>query len=197
MGAALECLQAGGPAALTMRGVAVRLETGPASLYAWVRDQRQLQVLVLDAIAAEVKPPDGTDPADDQIVALLLAYAECLHGYPGAAQLALAAPPTGPASLDLLERGLGLLEQLGLDSATSVSAIDSLVLLVTATVAEQESRAADETPGSIPELYEQAVRANPSEVRPHLAAALQHLYAVPGEQRLAWSIRTFIRGLGG
>jgi len=52
--AALAALRDGGPAALTMRGLAVRLDTGPASLYAWVRNQRELHVLVLDSIAAGV-----------------------------------------------------------------------------------------------------------------------------------------------
>jgi len=53
--AALDALRDGGPDALTMRALAARLDTGPASLYAWVRNQRALHVLVLDAIAAQVQ----------------------------------------------------------------------------------------------------------------------------------------------
>jgi AcrR family transcriptional regulator len=195
--AALDCLSDGGPAALTMRGVATRLETGPSSLYAWVRNQRELHVLVLDAIAAEVATPDAADPPEQQLVDLLLDYGRRLFAYPGAARRALAAPPTGPAHLDLLERSLVLAERQGLDTATAASVLDTLFLLVTAGLAEQEARSADETPGSIPDLYADAISDDGPGARPHLATALRQLQATDGEQRLAWSISAFLRGAAG
>ena len=195
--AALDCLREGGPAALTMRGVANRLETGPASLYAWVKDQHEIHVLVLDAIASEVATPNAADPPEQQLVDLLLDYGRRLFAYRGAARLALAAPPTGPVHLDLLERSLVLAEQQGLDAATAASVLDTLFLLVTAGLAEQEARAADEARGSIPDLYADAMSGDGPGVRPHLAAALRQLLTIDGEQRLAWSIRTFLRGAAG
>lgn len=186
--AARECLRAGGPAALTMRGVAARLQTGPASLYAHVADQRELHVLVLDSIAADV----ALDPSDDA-VDVLLAYARALWGHPGAARLALLTPPTGPAHLDLLEAVLGRLVAAGLDVDRAAAAIDVLVLLATAAVAEQDARA-DAGDGAIPDLYEGAIRAD-EDRWPHLATALPGLVQADGAERLESSLRTFLAGL--
>lgn len=195
--AALELLREGGPAALTMRAVAARLDTGPASLYAWVKGQRELHVLVLDAIAAEVVLPGEIGDPETQLVDLLLDYGRHLFSFRGAAQLALGAPPTGPAHLDLLERSLEMAERMGLEPSTAAAALDSIFLLVTATIAEQEARAADATPGSIPELYGEAITDDGAPSRPHLAAAHKQLLTVDGEGRLAWSIRAFLRGASG
>ena len=141
------------------RGCA-RLETGPASLYTFVRDQRELHVLVLDSLAARVPlAPAGADEGSE-IVALLLDYARWLHAFPGAARLALLTPPTGPAFLDLLERAMGLLVGEGLSVAAAERACDALFLLVTATVAEHDAPRPDEPARSIPGLYEEALDAD-------------------------------------
>lgn len=192
--AALDALRDGGPETLTMRGLAARLDTGPASLYAWVRNQRELHVLVLDAIAAQVQLSTEGRPTEQRLIDLLLAYGGCLFAYPGSAQLALAAPPTGPAHLDLLEDCLVLLEELGLEPPRAEEILDALVLLVTATVAEQDARRSDEGSGSIPELYDAAIAADPARW-PHLAVALTQVRRIDGEQRLVDSIRTFLGGL--
>jgi AcrR family transcriptional regulator len=194
--AALKALREGGPVALTMRGVAARLDTGPASLYAWVRNQRELHVLVLDAIASEVELPDEAYPPERQLVQLLLNYAERLFAYRGAAQLAIAAQPTGPAHLDLLERCLGLLEAAGVPQRQAAPGLDTLVLLITATIAEQDTRETGEGPETIPDLYEAAIAEDPSH-RPRLAAGAALLRTLDGSERLAESIRIFLRGLAG
>lgn len=195
--AALDCLREAGPAALTMRAVAGRLDTGPASLYAWVNGQRELHVLVLDAIAAEVLMPTEAGPPETQLVDLLLDYGRQLFSFQGAARLALGTPPTGPVHLDLLERSLEIAERMGLPPGTAAAALDTLFLLVTATIAEQEARATDETPGSIPDLYADAIGSGRGESRPRLAAGHRYLSMVDGEERLAWSIRAFLRGASG
>jgi AcrR family transcriptional regulator len=185
--AALDCLQEGGPAGLTMRGVAARLETGPSSLYTFVRDQRELHVLVLDSVAATVSE------SHDSVVGLLLDYARRLHAFPGSARLALLTPPTGPAFLDLLEQAMRLLVAEGLPIGSAERACDALVLLVTANVAEQEGRTGDR---SIPELYDDALDADATS-RPHLAAAREAMRSPNGEGRLEWSLRAYLAGAKG
>jgi AcrR family transcriptional regulator len=194
--AALEALREGGPAALTMRGLAARLDTGPASLYAWVRNQRELYVLVLDAIASEVELPDGSDPPDRQLVQLLLHYGDRLYAYRGAAQLALTAQPTGPANLDLLERCLELFEQMGVPERQAAPGLDTLVLLITATIAEQDTRETGEGPETIPDFYDAAIAADPGR-RPRIRAGADLLRTLDGRERLGESIRIFLRGLTG
>jgi len=193
--AALACLREGGPKRLTMRMVAGRLETGPASLYTFVRDQRELQVLVLDSIAAGVPRSAVRAGAggEDAVVELLLDYARQLHAYPGAARLALLTPPTGPAFLDLLETAMQHLVGAGFSITAAERACDALFLLVTASLAEQEARAADGPARSIPGLYEEALEAE-STPRPYLAAARKALAAESGGGRLEWSLRAFLAG---
>lgn len=187
--AARDCLRAGGPTALTMRSVATRLETGPASLYAHVADLRELHVLVLDSIAADVE----LSP-DDDAVTVLRRYAQALWAHPGAARLALATPPTGPAHLDLLEAVLTRLLAAGYERDRAAAAVDVLVLLTTAAVAEQEVvRSADDGP-DIPEAYQRAIGAEPDRW-PHIAAALPSLVEADGTERLISSLRTFLAGL--
>lgn len=189
--AARECLRDGGPAALTMRAVATRLETGPASLYAHVADLRELHVLVLDSIAADVE----REPGDDA-VALLRRYARALWAHPGAAGLALATPPTGTAYLDLLEAVLSRLVAAGYGRDRAAAAVDTLTLLTTAAVAEQEASrgAVDGTGTTIPEAYQRAIGAEPDRW-PHIAAALPSMVEGDGEERLAASLRTFLAGI--
>jgi AcrR family transcriptional regulator len=194
--AALDALRDEGPAALTMRGVAARLETGPASLYAWVSNQRELHVLVLDAIASEVEQPDDADPPERQLVRLLLNYADRLFAYRGAAQLALTAQPTGPAQLDLLERCLGLLEGAGIPQERAAPGLDTLILLITASIAEQDTRETGDGPETIPDLYDAAIEADPGR-RPRLAAGAALMRTMDGGERLGESVRTFLRGLTG
>lgn len=194
--AALDALREGGPAALTMRGVATRLDTGPASLYAWVRNQRELHVLVLDAIVSTVEIPDQGGPPETRLVRLLLNYADRLFAFRGAAQLSLAAQPTGPAQLDLLERCLELLDECGIPERKAAPGLDTLILLITATIAEQDTRETGEGPETIPDLYDAAIAADPSR-RPRLAAGAALLGTLDGSERLAESIRTFLRGLTG
>ncbi|WP_448062552.1 TetR/AcrR family transcriptional regulator [Cellulomonas hominis] len=208
--AARDCLRDGGPGGLTMRKLAARLETGPASLYAHVADQDELHVLVLDSIAAEVHVPerqrdggdgddaadaDHADHADEAVVGLLLTYARRLFDHPGAARLALLTPPTGPAFLDLLETVMGLLVDAGLPVARAAWAVDPLVLLVTAAMAEQDAWHARDSSGTLAEVYGAAL--DVSAARPHLAAGRSALVSGDGEQRLAWALRTFLAGLTG
>ncbi len=193
--AALDCLKAGGPNALTMRGVAALLETGPGSLYVYVRDQRELYVLVLDSIASEVAPPVvGPDPAA-RLVDLLMGYARQLFRYPGAARLALDNPSTGPHYLDLLESSLALLVGQGFTVGHAALAADALFLLVTAAMAEQDARRWDDPTGSIADLYAAAIDGEEPSRRPYISAARPDAFALAGEERLAWMIRALIKGL--
>jgi AcrR family transcriptional regulator len=191
--AAIALMRDGGSAGLTMRGVAARLDTGASSLYAWVRNQRELEVLVIDAIASEVEAPENSGSPEEALIALLLDFGRRLFAVPGAAQMALVVQPTGPAYLDLLERALGILESARVDAARATSVLDTLILVVTATVAEQDARA--KGPGTDPvDLYDVAIAAQPGRW-PHLASAIAELRTIEGEDRLVASLRTCLAGL--
>jgi AcrR family transcriptional regulator len=194
--AALECLHEGkgGPAGLTMRKVAARLETGPASLYAYVRGQRELHVLVLDSIAAKVRLLEVTKARKGAVVDLLLAYAAQLAAFPGAARLALDTQPTGPAFLDLLECAMQLLVSDGFSVRMAARAGDALFLLATASIAEQDARLDDDPGRSIPALFDDALD-DASTERPLLSAGHEALRTESGELRLAWTLRALLLGI--
>ena len=193
--AALDCLQTGGPAALTMRKVAALLETGPGSLYVYVRDQSELHVFVLDAIASEVPLSVASTDGELQLLKLLISYARQLFKYPGTARLALLTPPTGPAFLDLFETALSLLVAAGFTTQRAVWAADALFLLVTAAVAEQDARPRDDPSRSIADLYGAAIDSDESARRPYLSAARSEFAVGGGELRLEWAVCAFFRGL--
>ena len=193
--AALRCLKKNGPTSLTMRNVAALLETGPASLYVYVRDQHELYALVLDSIASEVKrPASGADPSS-ALVELLLGYAGRLFTYPGAARLALDNPSTGPSFLDLLESALGLLVAAGFSVNRAALAADALFLLATGTMAEQDARRWDKPSRSVGDLYAAAIDGEDPARRPYLNAARGDAFDLGGEMRFEWMIRAFIAGL--
>ena len=192
--AALTCLKRGS-SALTMRAVAALLETGPGSLYVYVRDQRELHRLVLDSIASEVaRQAPGADPTS-RLVNLLMRYAGQLLSYPGAAGLALDHPPTGPSFLDLMEAALELLVASGFSINRASCAVDGLFLLVTGAMAEQDARRLDEPARSVGDLYAAAIDQEGPSRHPLLTAARPDAFELGGGQRLEWMLRAFINGL--
>jgi len=189
----MDCLREGGSTALTVRAVAARLETGPSSLYAHIRDQDELRVLIVDEVAASaLQEPLAVD--DEGALALLRAYAAALYGVPGAADLALRTTPTGPSSLDLAERLLEALSAGGRELAVCLRALDFMVLLVTASVAEHDSRRAQ--PRNIGDDFADAL-AFDERPRPLLLAALSVEVDATGPDHLRWALRALLTGADG
>ena len=61
MAAGLKILHEGGLGAVTMRAVATALDTGPASLYAYVANRDELLHEMLNAVLSKVPVPEA-DP---------------------------------------------------------------------------------------------------------------------------------------
>ncbi len=195
--AALRALASGGPEGLTMRKVAALLDTGPSSLYAHVKNLEDLQGLVLDEMSTTISLTPAAAVADpvDAVVALMQSYATALREHPGTAAIALVTPPVGPGFLDFAEAFAATLQRLGIDNAETMGAFDKLVLLVTATVAEQEASARADPTVSIGDRYADALAAQPADApaRPLLHALL--VTGHPDYDDITWSVTTFLRGL--
>src|ERR1700733_7647454 len=96
--------------AATLRNVAQRLDTGPASLYVYVANRDELLERMLDSVLTQValralKPKRWRE----QLIELFAAILAALDRYPGIAQVALGAIPTWPAALAITEHALALL----------------------------------------------------------------------------------------
>jgi AcrR family transcriptional regulator len=130
---AFAIVAAEGYEALTMRRVAIALETGPSSLYAHVVNKEDLDELLIGRLCAEIKLPEP-DPARwrEQLISVCTQLRDQYLRYPGISRAAIAA---APANLDTLRVSEGMLTILlagGVDPQTAAWAIDSLTLYVNA-----------------------------------------------------------------
>ncbi len=190
---ALRELTRDGLEGMSLRKVAAALDTGPASLYAYVDDLQSLQALVLDRALGAVDIRGGKRRGwREQLKSVLESYALVLFKSRGLAQLAMVAIAVGPNALRILETLLGLLEEGGIDRRTSAWAVDLLILYVTAIAAEQSGR-----PGSVDNLgpVAQAIARAPADEFPQVHAARTELVSGDGDERFSWAVEALISGI--
>jgi AcrR family transcriptional regulator len=190
---ALRQLTSDGLKGMSLRKVATALETGPASLYAYVADLRELHALVLDRALGQVKVRGAARAGwRERLFGVLESYARTLSASPGLARLAFGTVAVGPNALRIAETLLTLLEEGGVDLATAAWAVDLLILYITAVVAEH----ADGLDPTAPDGAVMRAVANVSERDfPRIFAARTHLLSGAGEERFAWAIEVFLRGI--
>src|SRR5882757_9144875 len=102
--AALVILRDEGLRKVTMRRIAAVLDTGPASLYVYVRDTEDLHAQILDALLAGIPDIDGATGWRGQVKALLRRYLSILFDHPELARMAMSTMPNGPNYLRFVER---------------------------------------------------------------------------------------------
>jgi AcrR family transcriptional regulator len=190
--AALELLLREGPQGMSLRKVAAVLETGAASLYAYVENLEELEALVCDRGLAAVKTT-GSRKLDwrARLVALLRSYLLVLMRTPGLAQLAMKTIAIGPHALRILEAQLALLEEGGIDRGTAAWATDLLTLYVTAIAAEQSERDKQSNPlGPVARVIETIS----AERYPNIFAAREELLS-GGANRMTWALEVLIKGI--
>jgi len=197
---ALAVLNEEGIEKVTMRAIASRLDTGPASLYVYVRNTEDLHAQLLDALIAGVpeaaaeRPGPAVDAADwrRQLVRLLMTYTERLYSHPGIARLSLFARSNGPNSLRMADTLLKLLRQGGVADASAAWAIDLMMHFATATAAEQSS---DRHESKIAATADAIEAADPV-LYPNLAAIDPLLlFGGDGIQRFDWAVNVLIDGV--
>jgi len=203
---AVGLMRAEGLDRVTMRRLAQELDTGPASLYVYVRNTAELHAAVLDELlgAVDLSPAGAKAGGDwrDRLVRVLTSYTAVLFEHPGLARSALVARPSGERYLDLVEALLSLLDEGGVPPVRAAWVLDLLLQLGTATAAEH---AAQDRPGRDEagrdgadrdewDALGKALRAVSGETRPHLAALGTELLSGSGEARLAWGFRVLING---
>ncbi|GAA4660648.1 TetR/AcrR family transcriptional regulator [Arthrobacter cryoconiti] len=138
---ALQIVEGEGFDALSMRRVATALQTGPASLYAHVRNKGELDDLLIGKLCARVVLPTP-DPRQwqRQIIDVCGQLREQFLRYPGISRATLA---TAPNSLDTLRVSEGMLAILlcaGVPAQSAAWVIDAAYLYVTAYSLESSLR---------------------------------------------------------
>ncbi|GAA1275524.1 TetR/AcrR family transcriptional regulator C-terminal domain-containing protein [Kitasatospora nipponensis] len=203
---ALEIMRAEGLNRVTMRRLAQELDTGPASLYVYVRNTAELHAYLLDDLLAGLDLRAVTEPGpwQERLVTVLRSYTALLVDYPGLAQSALVTRPSGPGYLRLLDGLLALLGE-GVPTDRAAWAVDLLLHFATSTATEQGTR--DRAPDAKAEEDDLAVAiANATHAThgtdgagatayPHIAAVGMDLLSGPGTDRLSWGFHVLINGI--
>ena len=138
--AAAAILRTEGLDRVTMRRLAKDLDTGPMSLYVYVRDTDELHAAVLDELLAEVDLAAAADDWTDRLWSVLRSYIDVLARQPGLAKLALVTRLSGPRYLALVETVLALLRAGGVQPAQAAWGVDLLLQFATSTAIEYGTR---------------------------------------------------------
>jgi AcrR family transcriptional regulator len=129
--AALEIIATGGYDSLTMRSVAARLNTGPASLYAHVVNKADIDELIIGRICSRlVLPTPERERWREQITDVCVQLRDQYLKYPGISRAALAMDVTNLDVLTVAEGMLAILIVGGIEPQTAAWAFDALFLYV-------------------------------------------------------------------
>ena len=197
VGLAFRIMREEGLERVTMRRLATELDTGPASLYVYVRNTAELHGALLDELLAELVLPGIETPAGwrDRLIDLLCRYTELLYGYPSLARSVLTLMPSGPRYLRLIDTILGLLHDGGVASRPAAWGVNVLLAHAVASAAEHGTR--DESISGAEEFETLATvaREAPAERYPHLDRVRDELMSGTGEDRMRWSFEVLLRGI--
>ncbi|MFE5401929.1 TetR/AcrR family transcriptional regulator [Streptomyces sp. NPDC056580] len=189
--AAVAILRSEGLRKVTMRRLAQELDTGPASLYVYVRSTDELHAAVLDELLGTVGPAPAGGDWRERLERVLTDCTRMLLAHPDLARSALTARPSGPHYLNLIETLLALLAEGGVPHDRAAWGVDLLLQHATATAAEH---AGEKSPGDWQAL-DGALRGASRETHPHIAARAGRLLSGAPEARMSWAFRALIDGI--
>ncbi|MGW1591695.1 TetR/AcrR family transcriptional regulator [Streptomyces sp. NPDC002386] len=189
--AAVAVLRAEGLRKVTMRRLAQELDTGPASLYVYVRNTDELHAAVLDELLGTVAPAPAGGDWRERLEQVLTDCTLMLLDHPDLARSALTARPSGPHYLDLIETLLALLAEGGVPRDRAAWGVDLLLQHATATAAEH---AGEKSPGDWQAL-DSALRGASEDTHPHIAASAGELLSGAPRARMSWAFRALIEGI--
>jgi AcrR family transcriptional regulator len=194
---ALAILREEGLEAVTMRRVAAALDTGPASLYVYIRGRDELREAMLDRVSASVAIEEP-DPARwrEQLHALAAKLLAALEAHPGIASVAVGNPPTNERTLLIGENMLGLLLAGDIAPRDAAWACDILPLIITATALETAvHQARHHTEAATAERLGAAFSAMSAERFPLMTRSVDELTSGAGDERFRFAIDVFLDGL--
>ncbi|HUY79079.1 MAG TPA: TetR/AcrR family transcriptional regulator [Ktedonobacterales bacterium] len=192
--AALAILRDAGLEKVTMRRIAAALDTGPSSLYVYVRDTEDLHAQILDALlAAVIESPTTEVTWRDQLKQLLTRYVHVLFDYPEIARMTLTTHPSGPNYLALVERILALLREGGIPDREAAWAVDLLLLYATADAAEHGARKSSAHAAAEDSAPAAVVATADATTYPNIVRLGDELLS-GGPARFQWGLDVFLTG---
>lgn len=199
--ASLTLLVEQGYEAVSMRKVAQALGTGPASLYAHVANKRELDQLMLDRAAADMRLPDA-DPErwQEQLIDAMREVLRVMRSYPGLARAAIGQVPLGESAMLTTERFLAILKAGGVPDQAAAWAVDLIPLFIVATAFEESVQGAAEfTPedleGFVEQLRTYFGSLDPAKYPLTIALAGAMTTGASGDERFEFGARVIVAGL--
>ena len=183
--------------AVTMRRVATELDTGPASLYVYVRNREQLLRQMLDRVSGSIALEE-IDPARwrEQVHELVGGWLRAMEDHPGLASVAVGNPPATERMMVVADHLMTLLLAGGVTPQDAAWAIDILPLITTATAVETDvHRAQGHDPEEFVSAIEETLSAAPADRFPNLVRYGAELTSGDGEERFHFAIDVFLSGL--
>ena len=181
---------------VTMRRIAEVLDTGPASLYVYVRNTADLHVQILDTLLGSITeslPTRGT--WRDRLQQVLTHYMLVLFEYPEIARMTLTTHPSGPNYLTLVEHILALLQEGGMSDREAAWAVDLLLLYATANAAEHSTRKSSAQAANEDSALAAVIATVDASIYPHIARLDGELLSGSGPDRFKWGIDVFLAGV--
>jgi AcrR family transcriptional regulator len=193
--AALAILDDEGLGKVTMRRIAIALDTGPASLYVYVRNTEDLHAQILDALVGRMAPIPDRGSWRERLRALLTGYGQLLFDHPEIARMTMTTHPVGPHYFALIESILELLDAGGIPDDTAAWGVDLLLAAVTANAVEHGThRSADAGVDSLSVLAATIATA-PQDTYPRIVQLGDDMLSGSGPERFSWGLDVLINGL--
>jgi AcrR family transcriptional regulator len=203
--AAMELMAEKGYDAVSMRSLAKALDTGPASLYAHVANREEVDQLVIDRLAAQVKLPEP-DPErwDEQLKQVLRDTLALYRAHPGSARATLGMIPTGMGAMRTMEGMLAICAAGGISPQAAAWFCDLSALYVGAIgveesiwIARENSAPAGEQPDheALDEQLSALMASLPAGEFPFATAMARELTAGDGSDRFEFGLDVLLAGL--
>jgi AcrR family transcriptional regulator len=193
--AAVAILESDGLGKVTMRRIAAALDTGPASLYVYVRNTEDLHAQILDALLGRMDPVGTAGTWRDRLHAQLAAYATVLFEHPEIARMTMSTHPVGPHYFSLVESVLDLLSEGGVTDAGAAWGVDLLLASVTATAVEHGGeQSADQQSEALSSLAA-SIAVAPEQSYPRIVRLGDDMLSGTGVARFSWGLDVLINGI--
>jgi AcrR family transcriptional regulator len=183
--------------AVTMRRVATELDTGPASLYVYVRNREELLRQMLDRVSGSIAL-ETIEPARwrEQVHELVGGWLRAMEAHPGLASVAVGNPPATERMMVVADHLMTLLLAGGVTPQDAAWAIDILPLITTATAVETDvHRAAGHNIEEFVGAIEDTLSSAPADRFPNLVRYASELTSGDGDDRFHFAIDVFLSGL--
>lgn len=192
---ALAILRDQGLNKVTMRRIAAALDTGPSSLYVYVRDTEDLHAQILDALLGPVSASTACEGTwQDRLKALLTSYSRLLFDHPDMARMAMSTQPSGPSYFSLVDTILALLREGGVPDREAAWAVDLLLLYATALAAERSNRRASSRAADEFSALATAISTADAARYPNVARLGAELLSGHGPDRFGWALDVLLSG---